>query len=112
VRARIENQVLLLHNDDVPQYKKKGSVVRNTYFWALRAIAGNAPYGGDWEYESEVWLALQRVLVSFAESGYLGMWETTLEFSPEQGEIPAVFRYVATWERPSEDRLDEEESLA
>lgn len=97
MRARIEDQVLFLHKDDVPSYKKTGSVVRNTYFWALKAIAGRAAYGGEWEYESEVWLALQRILLAFAESGYLGLSETTLEFPPDQGEIPPVFRYVATW---------------
>lgn len=97
MRAKIENQVLFLHRDDLPVYKKQGSVVRNTYFWALKAIAGNTPFGGDWEYESEVWLALQRILMSFTESGYLGTRETTLEFPPSQGEIPTVFRYVATW---------------
>lgn len=103
MRARIENEVLFLHQEDVPQYKKKGSVVRNTYFWALRAIAGRAYLGQDWEYESEVWLALQRVLIAFAESGYLGLSETILEFPLEQGEIPAVFRSIATWQQPDEE---------
>jgi hypothetical protein len=97
VKARIENDVLFLHSEELPQYKKQGSVVRNTYFWALRAIAGHAPYSGDWEYESEVWLAVKRVLTAFAESGYLGLSETTLEFSYDQ-DIPAVFRGVATWQ--------------
>lgn len=102
MRARIENEVLLLHKDDVPAYKKKGSVVRNTYFWALRSIAGRAYLGQDWEYEAEVWLALQRVLISFAESGYLGLSETILEFPLDQGEIPPVFRSIATWQQPDE----------
>ena len=98
MKARIENDVVFLDKDDLPQYKKQGSVVRNSYFWALKAIAGNTPYGGDWEYESEVWLALRRVLLAFAESGYLGLSETILEFPSDQGEIPAVFRSVATWQ--------------
>ncbi|MBE9182605.1 hypothetical protein IQ268_29070 [Oculatella sp. LEGE 06141] len=98
MRVRIDNDVLFLHKDDVPEYKKQGSVVRNTYFWALRAIAGNAPYGQDWEFESEVWLALQRMLLSFAESGYLGLRETVLEFPPDQPDIPPMLRPVATWE--------------
>lgn len=102
MRARIENDVLLIHSEDVPHYKKNGSVVRNTYFWALRSIAGRANLGQDWEYEAEVWLALQRVLLSFAESGYLGLSETTLEFPSGQGEIPPVFRYVATWRATEE----------
>lgn len=109
MRARIENDVLLLHQDDVPHYKKKGSVVRNTYFWALRSIAGRANLGQDWEYETEVWLALQRVLMSFTESGYLGLSETILEFPPEQYEIPPVFRSVATWASPEESGLEEAE---
>lgn len=98
MRARIENDVVFLQSDDLPQYKKQGSVVRNSYFWALKAIAGNTPYDGDWEYESEVWLALRRVLLAFAESGYLGLSETTLEFPIDQGEIPAEFRGISTWQ--------------
>ncbi|NET10720.1 MAG: hypothetical protein F6K09_07190 [Merismopedia sp. SIO2A8] len=96
MRGRIEHQVLFLHHDDVPQYKKKGSVVRNTYFWALRSIAGRSRLGQDWEYESEVWLALQRMLLTFTESGYLGLQETLLEF-PLDSEIPAILKPVATW---------------
>jgi len=38
------------------------------------------------------------MLLSFAESGYLGLHETILEFSSSQGEIPVVFKSVATWE--------------
>jgi hypothetical protein len=95
VRARIENQVLFLHQEDVPDFKKQGSVVRNNYFWTLRAIAGRAPRYGDWEFEMEVWLALQRVLTAFTESGYLGLRETMLEFS-ERDTIPPVLRSVAT----------------
>lgn len=98
MRARIENEILFLHQDDVPAYKKGGSVVRNTYFWALKAIAAYASYGKDWEYDAEVWLALQRLLLSFSESGYLGLRETILEFSPEQPEIPSILRPIATWE--------------
>lgn len=98
MRARIEHDVVFLHQDDLPQYKKQGSIVRNNYFWALKAIAGNAPFGGDWEYEAEVWLALRRVLLAFSESGYLGLSETTLEFPVDQGEIPAEFRDIFTWQ--------------
>jgi len=98
MRARIDNTVLLLHKEDVPSFKKGGSVVRNSYFWALKSIAGKAGRSGDWEYESEVWLALQRMLLSFTESGYLSLKETMLEFPLSQGEIPAVLRPVATWE--------------
>ncbi|WP_066378626.1 MULTISPECIES: hypothetical protein [unclassified Anabaena] len=98
MRARIENQVLLLHREDLPEFKKGGSVVRNSYFWALRSIAGKASRYRDWEYETEVWLALARMLLSFAESGYLGYRETILEFPLSQGEIPDVLRDVSTWE--------------
>lgn len=98
MRAKIENMVLFLSCEDVPSFKKGGSVVRNSYFWALRSIAGQAPQYRDWEYEAEVWLALCRMLLSFSESGYLGLKETTLEFPLSQGEIPLILRPVATWE--------------
>jgi len=97
MRARIENQILLIHQEDVPQYKKGGSVVRNSYFWALKAIAAHTSRSGDWEYDPDVWVALQRMLLSFAESSYLGIRETQLEFSPDQ-EIPSVLKPIATWE--------------
>ncbi|MFE4107415.1 hypothetical protein [Almyronema epifaneia] len=97
MRARISNQVIYLHKADVPQYKKQGSVVRNTYFWALRSIADRAYRDQEWEYEEQVWLALVRMLTSFAESGYLGYRETALEFSPEAS-IPQQLRTVSTWQ--------------
>ncbi|MBW4625180.1 MAG: hypothetical protein KME49_06665 [Brasilonema octagenarum HA4186-MV1] len=98
MRAKIENDVLFLHHEDVPEYKKGGSVVRNSYFWALRSIAGRASRYADWEYEPEVWFALTRMLLSFAESGYLGLKETVLEFPLSQGKIPDLLRDVSTWE--------------
>jgi hypothetical protein len=98
MRAKIENQVLFLHHEDLPEFKKGGSVVRNSYFWALRSIAGRASRYRDWEYEPEVWLALSRMLLSFAESGYLGYRETMLEFPQSQGQIPDLLRDVSTWE--------------
>jgi hypothetical protein len=102
MRARIENDVIFLNNQDVPEFKKGGSVVRNSYFWALRSIAGQAPRYRDWEYEEEVWLAMTRMLLAFAESGYLGLSETILEFPLSQPEIPAVLRSVSTWESGEE----------
>ena len=96
MRASIENHVILICKEDIPLYKKSGSVVRNTYFWSLRAIAGRAPRDGDWEYEAEVWVALARVLMSFTESGYLGCRETMLEF-PLDTPIPATLCSVSTW---------------
>lgn len=98
MRAWIQDQIIFLHQEDVPIYKKGGSVVRNSYFWALRSIAAQAYRDRNWEYDAKVWLALQRLLLSFAESGYLGVRETLLEFSPDQGEIPPILRSVATWE--------------
>ena len=97
MRVRVDNEVLYLHKEDVPHYKKSGSVVRNTYFWTLRSIADRADFDREWEYVSEVWLALSRALLSYAESGYLSTSETILEFPSDYGEIPTVFRYVATW---------------
>lgn len=108
MRGRIEHQVLFLHEDDVPQYKKKGSVVRNSYFWAMRSIAGRSRRGADWEYEEEVWIALQRMLLSFTESGYLGLRETMIEFAPDDF-IPPTLKPVSTWAELEED--DENESI-
>lgn len=98
MRARIEENLLFLHHEDVPEFKKGGSVVKNSYFWALRSIAGRASRNADWEYEQEVWFALARMLMSFTESGYLGFQATVLEFPLSQGEIPDVLRSVSTWE--------------
>lgn len=97
MRARIEEEVLFLHKDDVPFYKKSGSLVRNSYFWALRAIAIRSPFAQDWEFDSDVWIALQRLLLSFMESGYLGLRETQLEFS-QHTPIPDALRSVSTWD--------------
>ncbi|MBV9387514.1 MAG: hypothetical protein JOZ78_13930 [Chroococcidiopsidaceae cyanobacterium CP_BM_ER_R8_30] len=97
MRARIENMVLFLNHEDLPELKKGGSVVRNSYFWALRSIAGKASRYRDWEYESEVWLAFSRMLLSFSESGYLGFRETILEFPRSQLEIPTILRPISTW---------------
>ena len=96
MRAKIENEVLFIHREDVPKYNKQGSIVRNSYFWALRSIAGRSNSRYDWEFESEVWIALQRMLISFAESGYLPTRETQLEFAPETEEIPKLLRLVST----------------
>jgi len=97
MRARIENEVLFIHREDVPQYQKNGSVVRNSYFWALRSIAGRANLRYDWEFESEIWIALQRMLTAFAESGYLPTSQTQLEFSDEGTEIPSELRLVSVF---------------
>ncbi|MEM1254233.1 MAG: hypothetical protein AAGI69_17525 [Cyanobacteria bacterium P01_H01_bin.21] len=96
MRAKISNQVLFVHQDDVPPYKKKGSVVRNSYFWALKSIADRASFNHDWEFDETVWIALARMLMSFTESGYLGYRETILEFHPDDA-IPPELKTVATW---------------
>jgi hypothetical protein len=96
VKVQLQNDVIFIDRHDVPQFKKGGSVVRNNYFWALRSIAGQAYRDRDWEYESEVWLALRRMLLSFAESGYLATSETQLEFPADQDEIPQVLKVVST----------------
>ena len=97
MKAELTEELVIIDQQDVPQYKKGGSVVRNSYFWALKAIAGYAPRARNWEFEAEVWLALRRVLLSFQESGYLGLSETQLEFPSETSEIPEVLRLVSTW---------------
>jgi hypothetical protein len=102
MRARIDSPILYLHQDDVPPYKKSGSVVRNSYFWALRSIADRALFNQDWEFADEVWPALTRMLTSFAESGYLGYRETVLEFDAD-AEIPAILKPVGTWVSPEDD---------
>lgn len=81
MRAIAKDDILYIHHEDVPVYKKGGSVVRNSYFWALKSIACGARRGQDWEFDAEVWVALVRMLLCFANSGYLGDGETILEFT-------------------------------
>jgi hypothetical protein len=109
MRARIDNEVLFLLNQDVPPYKKNGPMVRNSYFWALKSIADRAPFEKEWEFEQSVWLALTRMLTSFAESGYLGLKETQLEFAPED-DIPPVLKPMATWYDPADYEEEEDDS--
>lgn len=91
----LEHGVLFLHKDDVPPFKKGGSITRNSFFWALKSIADRAPKGKDWEFERSVWIALSRMLLSFSESGYLGFRETMLEFSDAIA-IPEELRDCST----------------
>ena len=109
MRVRIDNQVLFIRNEDVPPYKKKGSMVRNSYFWALKSISDRAPFEKEWEFEERVWIALTRMLTSFAESGYLGLKETQLEFEPDT-EIPDELRSMATWYNPKDYEETEDDS--
>jgi hypothetical protein len=96
MKVTIENNILMINSEDLPPYKKGGSIVRNSYFWALKSISCYAPRNGDWEYDEEVWIALARMLYSFSLSGYLGLSETLLEF-PENTQIPEPLRSVSTW---------------
>ncbi|MEM9152915.1 MAG: hypothetical protein AAGB19_21025 [Cyanobacteria bacterium P01_F01_bin.3] len=106
MRARVDNGVLFIRNEDTPPYKKNGPIVRNSYFWALKSIADRAPFSKDWEFEERVWIALARMLTSFAESGYLGLRETQLEFHPND-EIPPELKVMATWRDPSEEEEED-----
>ena len=96
MRTWIEEDILYIHADDVPAYKKQGSIVRNSFFWALRSIAAQSSMGKAWEFETAVWFALQRMLTNFTDSGYLGTRETQLEFREDET-IPALLQTMATW---------------
>jgi hypothetical protein len=96
MRARVADQVLYIHAEDVPPYRKQGSIVRNTYFWALQSIAVRAYRDREWEFDAEVWIALERMLSHFMASGYLGLRETQLEFDAD-ADIPPLLKPVATW---------------
>ena len=101
MRCYLDSTILLIHKDDVPTYKKQGPVVRNSYFWALKSIADTARFDQPWEFEESVWIALCRMLMSFAMSGYLGDRETLLEFPPE-AQIPDELRSMSTWAAETE----------
>jgi len=99
MRAWLDGDLLFVHGEDVPPYKKGGSIVRNSYFWALKSIAAFTPRSGAWEFDQPVWIALSRLLLSFSQSGYLGLSETYLEFTP--GEIiPVELRDCSTLSTP------------
>ncbi len=96
MQVRIEEDILFIAYSDLPAYKKGGSVVRNSYFWALKSIACFTSRDRDWEYDREVWIALARMLLAFTESGYLGDRETCLEFLPDTL-IPEELRSVSSY---------------
>lgn len=96
MRVTLQDDILLIDREDIPDYKKGGSIVRNSYFWALKSIACYTSRDKDWEFDAEVWVALARMLLSFAQSGYLGDSETSLEFDIDTP-IPEVLRSVSTW---------------
>ena len=96
MRVTLQDDILFINQEDLPDYKKGGSIVRNSYFWALKSIACYTSRNKDWEFDAEVWIALTRMLLSFAQSGYLGDRETLLEFDQDTP-IPEVLRSVSTW---------------
>ena len=96
MRVQIKDDILLIAHEDLPPYKKGGSVVRNSYFWALKSISCFNSRNKDWEYDREVWIALTRMLLAFAESGYLSDRETILEFSTDTP-IPSELRSVSSY---------------
>jgi len=97
MKVRLESEILHITHEDLPEYKKGGSIVRNSYFWALKSIACFSSRTKDWEYDQEVWVALNRMLISFAESGYLGDRETRLEF-PQDTLIPHELRSISSYQ--------------
>lgn len=96
MKASIADDIIVIEYEDLPPYKKGGSIVRNSYFWALKSIACYTAKGCDWEFDRPVWIALSRILLSFSQSGYLGGSETLLEF-PSATQIPEELRSVSTF---------------
>lgn len=96
MRTYLKDDLIFISCEDLPSYKKGGSIVRNSYFWALKSIACYSGKGQDWEFDQDIWIALSRMLYFFSQSGYLGSSETLLEF-PNDTEIPEVLRLVSTW---------------
>jgi hypothetical protein len=96
MKVYLKDEILIVNSEDLPSYKKGGSIVRNSYFWALKSIACYSGKGCDWEFDREVWIALSRMLLAFSQSGYLGGSETVLEF-PADTQIPEELRSVSTW---------------
>jgi hypothetical protein len=95
MKAWIKDKILYIDKDDLPEYQKGKSVVRNNYFWALKSISDYSSVNSHWEFSDEVWIALSRMLLFFYNSGYLGTQETMLEFD-EDVIIPETLRSVAT----------------
>ncbi|WP_422661925.1 hypothetical protein [Pannus brasiliensis] len=96
MKAFVRENILYIDSESLPAYKKGGSIVRNSFYWALRSIACHARKGEDWEFDPEVWIALSRMLLCFAASGYLGHSETILEFTPDHP-IPDELRSTSTY---------------
>ena len=96
MKVYLKDDLLYINHEDLPSYQKGGSIVRNSYFWALKSISCYSRKGQDWEFDQVVWVALCRMLLSFAQSGYLGDSETMLEFDTNTS-IPIELRSISTW---------------
>lgn len=96
MKARFEDEILYIHQEDLPQFKKGGGTVKNNFFWALKSIACRANQKSDWEFDTQVFVALARMLLFFSNSGYLPLSQTLLEF-PEDSLIPDELRCISTW---------------
>ena len=46
MKVTLKDDILFIAYQDLPTYKKGGSVVRNSYFWALKSIACYTGRGG------------------------------------------------------------------
>ncbi len=96
MKVEIKDTILYIKNEDLPIYKKGGSLVRNNFFWALKSISCHSSKTKDWEFDQEVWFALNRMLLFFTNSGYLTYSETILEFKQDLI-IPNVLRSVSSY---------------
>jgi hypothetical protein len=96
MRVVLQDDLVIIDRADLPEYKKGGSIVRNSYFWALKSISCYSGRDCNWEFDREVWVALARMLLSFTQSGYLGDRETILEF-PDNMPIPDELRSISTY---------------
>ena len=81
MKVFIKDDIIAINYEDLPSYKKGGSIVRNSFFWALKSISCYAPRDRDWEFDQDVWVALSRMLLSFSSSGYLKDYETSFRIS-------------------------------
>ena len=54
MKASLKDEIVMIAQEDLPKYKKGGSMVRNSYFWALKSIACYARKDCDWEFDEPV----------------------------------------------------------
>lgn len=77
----LQEHIVLICQDGVLPYKKPAQLSATLSCWALKAISDHAAYAGD--FDTEGWVALQRMLLSLAASGYLGTRETQHGWAPQ-----------------------------